>query len=772
MTSTPLLSIVMPVFNDEETISAALESCLAQTMHDLEVICVDDASTDRTVQVVERFQARDARIRLVRHSTNRSAFQARRTGILAASAAHVMFIDGDDELEPDAARTALSHAEKARADIVGFGVTVVGQDGRTGGSYERRLRPAHPSLDGLDVLRGLFPIGEPAQGQLWRYLFTSKVLRDAYAMLPEDLILTRVNDLPLAFLVAALSTRYVSTRKRLYRYHLGRGGSGHRVDSAERARFYAGAIDSVEGIRPAVEELARTYSDAALLLDSYESVRQSIVAYVAKQVATLSDDGVRRGALEHVYAKTSEGDVVRATARFYPDALIELARFAPYEPLPTAPVHGVLLATSSLGTGGVTEALLAQARHLMDAGHRVTVVARKPGSDLTTVPFGVEVVELRGRGLSAQLAEWGELCRARSIDVVIDHQVLYTPHWPAFALAARAEGAATIGWVHSFFARPVYDGTDRLTLLEQCSGALAQLVVLSALDVSYFKLRGVRNVVHLPNPPSPLMLAAREDQAPRSAPQGHVSLVWWGRLEEPTKRISEMLTVSQRLCDLGVDFRFTVIGPDWNGTTAQRFNADARRRGLGARVKAVGPLRGGALLDAIDSADVFVSTSVIEGYQLTIAEAQSRGLPVAMYELPWLTLLQGNDGVLTAPQGDAASLARQIARLASDPDVYTARSKASMDAARRAQDTDLGSLYGALLAGTLPAEYSPEPTQADAALLLALMTFYAQQGAFRARDGGDRLLGATTRSRIRAALIRVPGLRRVARHAKAWLRRS
>ena len=769
MTSTPLLSIVVPVFNDEETIAAALESCLAQTLRDIEVICVDDASTDRTVQVVERFQARDARIRLVRHSTNRSAFQARRTGILAASAAHVLFLDGDDELETNAASTSLDHARRSHADIVGFGVTVIGQDGRTGGSYEQRLQPTHRSLHGADVLRGLFPVGEPAQGQLWRHLFTSKVLRDAYAMLPDDLVLMRVNDLPLAFLVAALATRYASTRKRLYRYHLGRGGSGHRVDSIERARFYAGAIGSVEAIRPAVAELALEHPDRALLLESYESVRQSIIAYVCHQVVTRSDDGVATGALDQVYAQSSEHDVIRATARFYPDTLTALARLAPHESLATIPVHSVLLATSALGTGGVTQVLLAQARHLIEAGHRVTIAARKPGSDHAAVPSGVEFVELRGRGLSAQLAEWAELCRSRSIDVVIDHQVLYTPHWPAFALMARTEGAATIGWVHNFVARPVYDGTDRLTLLERCSGALALVVVLSPLDVSYFKLRGVSNVAHIPNPPSPLMLAAGENRAPRSAPQGRVSLVWWGRLEESTKRVSELLNVSQRLRDLGVDFQLTVIGPDWESTTAKGFNADARRRGIGDRVRAVGPLHGSALLGAIDAADVFLSTSIIEGYQLTIAEAQSRGLPVAMYELPWLTLLQDNDGVVTAPQGDAASLARQIAQLISDPDRYTAVSRASLQASRRTSGTDFGRLYGDLLNGDVPAEHSPEPTQEDAALLLALMTLYAERGASRARSRGGRRFGADTSSRVRAALVRVPGLRRVARHARRWL---
>src|SRR5688572_15584834 len=103
MSPSPLISIVIPVFNDEQTVSAALESALRQTLADIEVICVDDASTDGTAAVIERFRARDPRVRLIRQERNLSAFQSRRAGILASEAEYVLFLDGDDELVPDAA---------------------------------------------------------------------------------------------------------------------------------------------------------------------------------------------------------------------------------------------------------------------------------------------------------------------------------------------------------------------------------------------------------------------------------------------------------------------------------------------------------------------------------------------------------------------------------------------------------------------------------------------------------------------------------------------
>ncbi|WP_295102047.1 glycosyltransferase [uncultured Microbacterium sp.] len=774
MTPRPLLSIVIPVSGDDATVATALESALAQSLVDIEIICVDDASTDGTAGVLERFRLRDPRVRVVRHERNLSAFQARRTGILAASADRVMFLDGDDELTPDAAAVAVAKAEETDADIVGFGVTVIERDGRTGSPYEVRLQPPQHPHAGDDVLRALFPVGKPAQGQLWRFLFRTSVLREAYSLVPDDLVLPRINDLPLLFLVAILAESYAAVPDKLYRYHFGRGGSGHRVDTLERARFYTGAIRSVDAIGSAVEALATAHADPTLVRDTYASVRFSIIGYVCFQLVEHSDEGMLDGALAHLHTVVSGPDIIHAAARFYPATLKALRFHTTWQGLPDRPARSILLVTSTLRTGGVSAVLTSQARYLHEAGYRVTVVARNGGSDATVLPAGIPFVELTSRQLPAQLTQWAEICRAHEVDVVIDHQLLYTDTWPEFALVARAEGAATIGWLHNFVARPVYDGNDRLTLIERCSPTLAQLVTLSPLDVAYFRLRGIEHVAFLPNPPSPLMLESAAHAGAKPAPASRLKLVWWGRLEQRTKQVSELVEVGVQLRALGVPFDLTIIGPDWDDVTAKKLNALARRRGVGDAVAAVGPLRGAALVAAIDSADAFVSTSIIEGYQLTIAEAQARGLPVFMYELPWLTLVQENHGVVAVPQGDARGLASRLAETLEDPEHYAQLSLASLDAASRARDFDFAQLYRDVVTGALPPRFSPQPTLDDARQLLGLLVFFAQRATRRPGAAPD---SPTWGARVwqsaaplgRATLRRVPGLQPLAHRAKGWL---
>lgn len=727
-TTSPLVSIVMPVFNDEDWIAEALESCLAQTLDEFEVICVDDASTDSTPAIIERYQEHDDRIRLIRQPQNRSAFQARREGVLAASAPYTLFLDGDDELDPRAAVKAVAKAQATEADLIGFGVAVLGPDGRAVGGYQKRLQPTHSSLEGTDILRTFFPIGKRAQGQLWRFLFSTHLLREAYDLFPEDLMLPRVNDLPITFIVAASARHYVSIPDHLYRYYFRRGGSGHRVERLEQFTFYASSIDSAESMAPAVRALARRSSDPEPILDGYETARRSMIGNVLDYLVKSSNPELHAACLEHLQERVPASDVVLAAAEYAPEALPVLCQHGQRVELDGRPVQNVLLTTKALTTGGVSQVLLAQAHHLSQAGYQVTIAARRPNSILDGVPDGVDFVEVTG-SMPERLQQWAGICRDRAIDVIIDHQVLYSRNWATYALMARALGVPTIGWIHNFAMRAVYNLKDLLSFIQRRADSLAMLVTLSALDTAFWKLRGVEHTAWLPNPPSSLLREAATTDTPKVAPTGTLQLVWWGRLEEHTKQVSQLVDVAAELRRLDIDFKLSVIGPDWEDMTAEQLTALAARRQVADQVDVVGPLHGQELLDAVDAAHIFVSTSIIEGYQLTLAEAQARGLPAAMYELPWLTLVQDNDGLVTAPQGHAESLARRIAEISEDPDRYAELSRASLEASQHALSPDFSELYQQLITGTLPETYSPEPTLADAEQILEWMIFFTEQHA-------------------------------------------
>ncbi|WP_254273450.1 glycosyltransferase family 2 protein [Haloarcula marina] len=98
MTDSPRVSVVIPAYERGDVIGRAIDSALAQTVDDTEVLVVDDGSGDDTRAVVEGYD--DPRVRYLSHETNRGVSAARNTGVDAATGAYVAFLDSDDEWLP------------------------------------------------------------------------------------------------------------------------------------------------------------------------------------------------------------------------------------------------------------------------------------------------------------------------------------------------------------------------------------------------------------------------------------------------------------------------------------------------------------------------------------------------------------------------------------------------------------------------------------------------------------------------------------------------
>lgn len=95
----PLVSVVIPTYNRASFLRCALQSVFAQIHSNLEIICVDDASSDNTEEVVKAFG--DPRLHYIRHATNRGGSAARNTGVCAATGDYIAFLDDDDEWLPE-----------------------------------------------------------------------------------------------------------------------------------------------------------------------------------------------------------------------------------------------------------------------------------------------------------------------------------------------------------------------------------------------------------------------------------------------------------------------------------------------------------------------------------------------------------------------------------------------------------------------------------------------------------------------------------------------
>ncbi len=119
MDVTPLISVIVPIYDVEKYVRKCLESLRNQTMREIEVICIDDGSTDRSGLIADEFAKEDARFRVI-HTANRGLSAARNRGIDEASAQWIMFVDSDDWVDSRYCEIPWRAKEEYDADLVCF----------------------------------------------------------------------------------------------------------------------------------------------------------------------------------------------------------------------------------------------------------------------------------------------------------------------------------------------------------------------------------------------------------------------------------------------------------------------------------------------------------------------------------------------------------------------------------------------------------------------------------------------------------------------------
>lgn len=159
------VSIIIPAYNIAPYIGRCLDSVLGQTLKEIEIIVVDDGSTDSTVEKVREYIAKDKRIKLFQKE-NGGVSSARLTGVCNATGEYIGFVDGDDWIENDMFERLLDNAIKYQADISHCGYQMVFPN-RVDYYYNTGRLIKQDKITGLkDLLRGSFV--EPG---LWNKLF-------------------------------------------------------------------------------------------------------------------------------------------------------------------------------------------------------------------------------------------------------------------------------------------------------------------------------------------------------------------------------------------------------------------------------------------------------------------------------------------------------------------------------------------------------------------------------------------------------------------------
>ena len=129
----PLVSVVVPTHNDSKYISEAIASIVNQTYDNLEIIVIDDFSTDNTVEIIESFN--DKRIKIIRNDTNRGAAYSRNIGIKNCTGEYISFMDGDDIWSLNKTEEHVNFMQKNNYVFTSCLYSFMSEDGKSLGKY-------------------------------------------------------------------------------------------------------------------------------------------------------------------------------------------------------------------------------------------------------------------------------------------------------------------------------------------------------------------------------------------------------------------------------------------------------------------------------------------------------------------------------------------------------------------------------------------------------------------------------------------------------------
>ena len=186
----PAISVVIPCYNIEKWLPFCLDSLLAQTERNWQAICVDDASTDNTVSIIEKYVSKDIRFQCIRHETNKGVSGARNTGLQHVKAELLTFIDSDDWYAPTALASFIAIQSQTNADLVRISSCNATLNGEAIINKWRKPSAYIIDFDNKNAYKNAVAYGG---GVVWAKCFRMEIIRRENLTFKEDLSLAEDN---------------------------------------------------------------------------------------------------------------------------------------------------------------------------------------------------------------------------------------------------------------------------------------------------------------------------------------------------------------------------------------------------------------------------------------------------------------------------------------------------------------------------------------------------------------------------------------------------
>lgn len=671
------LSIVVIAYNDESHISNAIESLLNQSMQNIEIICVDDCSEDRTFEIMEEYSESDSRIKAIKLKKNSGAFGARYKGIMSAKGKYIMFLDSDDYYEKNACETANKSIVKNKADVLQFGAnifsTVKYEDI---GAYNYTVNFLTNYLDSsiqipnfhkkADLLNYAF-VHEKLPWNVWNKIYSLNLVKKALSHYKSEHI-TYSEDALFSFMIFLYCKKIVRIKDKLYNYAIGEG-----ISTSESRRKISSKKDMLNK--------ASSYLAYSLVLDWLKKDEYPI-AEIQKSL-----DEVKKRIMNDICnsfmfncQESRVADFYNIICEFCPreEFLENLIRYTFDDnklddiklidrllkcDIKKDPknIKNVALFYHRLSNGGVERVISLLAPLIKRIGYKVFVITEDSENELDyKLPKSIKRIVI-GESFNSNVERYRKLkqvIRENNINAVIYNSWVGL-NYCADSIAIRSENCKLILYVHSNSALSFssnYFYSNNFHLQHKMYGLVDSVVTLTSKDYEWWKLLNYQ-VYLVPNP-----LTFDINNLSVSKLDNN-NVVWIGRMSEE-KQFFEVIKIAKFVKKFNQAIKFTVVGKPENSAEWAYIKKEVKKENLQDTVSFVGYSQN--VGEYIKNSFVYLSTSKVEGFSMTLIEAKAYGVPAVLYYLSNLDFLSKENGVVTVQQQDSIAAAQEIIKIYSD----------------------------------------------------------------------------------------------------------
>ncbi len=718
----PKISVIIPVNNSEAYLNECLDSLLKQTLEEIEIICVDDGSTDCSPEIIRAYMQQDGRVQGIFLSPQQSAQVARIRGVKASAGAYVLFLDSDDWLEPEACAALYEIIMAEQVDILHFRSRVENCARIPAARVEmnqRLIEPYAGRLTGPEVFRACF-VKKKYAFTLWNKLFRGDLCRRAFAAM-EERYLPKAQDLYAYFVLAHLAESYLGWAGPVYHHYcFGRGVTGSKMTLKTYER-YCFQADVAEALRRFCQAQQLDTEENRAVIDGLASqwLKESLQHWL-----TLSEPRTAAQVTEILFAHWDSAVVLaRLTEQYWyeQEYIADKLGKLPGTSLRDKKIKTIALYYYRYTIGGLQRVVSLMMPLYQSMGYRVVLITDSaPSEDDYPLPEGVERClifdweQTKADNYASRAAGWEALVREKDIDLVIYH-AWTSPLFLWDMVFLKTHDVPVVLQAHSVFSYSLLRLGKEFYGLPHVVALADAMSVLSEMDRAFWSAFNPQVYV-MPNPVAPELR-----QVPQSGGTEPI-ITWIGRFSYE-KQPEEAVWIMEKVAAAMPEARLYMIGGETAGSgLMEKCEELVREKGLENQVQFLGLQPD--VSPFLARAAVNLITSSYEGYSMVLVEAQAHGVPAVTYDLSYLSLAQPEYGVVNVPPGNHQAAADEILRLLLEPSHWQEQHRLALNSFRRLTEFDLKGAWQKILNGA-PAEPVLPPAAKE---MLSVLTSHYSLG--------------------------------------------